>query len=709
MERGATEIGAGLVMAKNRSRTDTGRSPLPSHWILDFWKDSVLFIGTPLLIVPALALAQFRFSAEGIGLFVASIGAQGHHLPGLLRAYGDRELFRRYRVRFIVAPVFLLLFCGLLGRINLDTLQVLVLLWGFWHGLAQLYGFMRIYDAKAGATSRWRARLDLATCATWFVGGFLHSPEKVGQTLDAAYSAGMPYLSADAMSFIRAGWGFSAIVITAIFTIYTIYMWRRGSPCSYQKLIVMATGCAFWWYAMVYINPAILGVAAFEIFHDVQYLSIVWIFNRTRVDKGRPVGAFTRFLFRPSAILMAVYLALVFLYGSLAWVDRWLSASETAPIVLYGVAAASGLLHFYYDGFIWKIRESSTGEALGVQSRSPLKGMTPSWFVHGLKWSIFVVPACWLIVANLHADPIQRLEQKRAVADVVPGSADGQLRLGAVLAERGEYAEAVEHYEKALHLKPNDAKARHNIGNCLLALGKFSEAAQQSRRALELNPALEQAHLTLGQALLALGRPRDAISHFRVVTLETSNAEAHKHWANALIALGRYDEAIGHYQEAIRMKPDFTEAQVSWGNALARKSRFSEAVKHYQAAIAINPDLAEAQLFWGNALAATGNMTDAISHYQESIRLKSNDARAHLYLGLALVGMQRFDEAAPHAKEALRLMPNLAEAHLLWGTCLQAQGNVELARKQFEEALRLNPRLEPARNSLNRMRQGQQK
>src|SRR5581483_10152921 len=74
------------------------RSAPVSVWILNAWKDLLLFVATPLLIVPVIALSRVRFSAEDIGLAVAAFGSQGHHLPGLLRAYGDRELFRRYRM-----------------------------------------------------------------------------------------------------------------------------------------------------------------------------------------------------------------------------------------------------------------------------------------------------------------------------------------------------------------------------------------------------------------------------------------------------------------------------------------------------------------------------------------------------------------------------------------------------------------------------------
>ena len=37
--------------------------------------------------------------------------------------------------------------------------------------------------------------------------------------------------------------------------------------------------------------------------------------------------------------------------------------------MLTGLLTASALLHFYYDGFIWKVREPAVGESLGVGTR----------------------------------------------------------------------------------------------------------------------------------------------------------------------------------------------------------------------------------------------------------------------------------------------------------------------------------------------------
>jgi len=67
-----------------------------SPWILDRWRDLVLFVGTPVLLIPLFTAAQARWSAQDIFLFVGAFGATGHHLPGMIRAYGDRAFVRPF-------------------------------------------------------------------------------------------------------------------------------------------------------------------------------------------------------------------------------------------------------------------------------------------------------------------------------------------------------------------------------------------------------------------------------------------------------------------------------------------------------------------------------------------------------------------------------------------------------------------------------------
>src|SRR5215211_2701049 len=74
--------------------------PKKSPWIRSRGLDLLLFVGTPALLIPIFAAAQARWSAQDIFLFVGAFGAMGHHLPGMIRAYGDKALFHRFKTRF---------------------------------------------------------------------------------------------------------------------------------------------------------------------------------------------------------------------------------------------------------------------------------------------------------------------------------------------------------------------------------------------------------------------------------------------------------------------------------------------------------------------------------------------------------------------------------------------------------------------------------
>src|SRR6266576_462692 len=130
--------------------TPTAAGRKPSLWILDSWRDLVLYVCTPLLLVPMFIAAQGVWAAEDIYLCVAAFGAMGHHLPGMIRAYGDRALFQRFKWRFIFAPIFLVVGCTIFLFRDLIGIALIAFVCGFCHGMMPTYGFCRIYDAKVG-------------------------------------------------------------------------------------------------------------------------------------------------------------------------------------------------------------------------------------------------------------------------------------------------------------------------------------------------------------------------------------------------------------------------------------------------------------------------------------------------------------------------------------------------------------------------------
>src|SRR6185312_15136040 len=318
-------------------------APRRTLWILGSWRDLILYVGTPLLLVPMFALAQARWSAQDIYIFVAAFGATGHHLPGMIRAYGDRALFERFKYRFIFAPIFLLTVCVAFTLWDLQGLVLIVFFWGVWHGMMQTYGFCRIYDAKVGSFAALTRRLDFATCATWFAAAVFLSSSRMTDTLRTYYAGGGPFIPPQALQTARLTILGAAIFCSILLLANYIRLWVQGKQPNPVKLALLATTIAFWWFCNNGVTNILAGIALFEVFHDVQYLSLVWIYNRNRVEKDRSIGGFLRFVFRRSGSLVGLYVGLVFAYGAFGYFGVQ-SQIETVKKALMGVVAASGLL-----------------------------------------------------------------------------------------------------------------------------------------------------------------------------------------------------------------------------------------------------------------------------------------------------------------------------------------------------------------------------
>src|ERR671935_1209276 len=198
--------------------------PKRNLWILSSWRDLILYVGTPLLLVPLFAIAQARWSAQDIYLFVAAFGAMGHHLPGMIRAYGDRALFQRFKWRFVFAPIFLVVVCTAFFVWDLKGIVLVVFFWGVWHGMMQTYGFCRIYDAKLGSFAALTRRLDFAVCAIWFAAAVLLSPQRMTDTLETYYSAGGPFIPPALLHTAQQGLLAVAILVSAVFLTNFIWM-----------------------------------------------------------------------------------------------------------------------------------------------------------------------------------------------------------------------------------------------------------------------------------------------------------------------------------------------------------------------------------------------------------------------------------------------------------------------------------------------------
>jgi Flp pilus assembly protein TadD len=462
----------------------------------------------------------------------------------------------------------LLVVCIWSSLYNVQAVQLVAMAWGIWHGMMQTYGFGRIYDAKAaaGPAAAGRARSDLMLCFAWFLAAVLLSPMRFRTLLDLYYESGGPVLPVALISAFRAGVVLALGAVTILFVWRQWNDWRRQGWMSPVKIGLLASSIAFWWYCNNGVQNILVGIALFEVFHDVQYLSIVWIYNRTRVERDTTIRGFMRFVFRRSGALIGVYVGLVLAYGSLGLMASSSVAVDWTRHILLGVVTASALLHFYYDGFIWKVREKQTRSMLGIDgtgvSASTKQRGLPGWAGHSLRWAALVVPFAALCGAQLTGRVVPPLERLGKIAEVLPQDAQAQLNYGKALHEAGRVQEALVRYENAIARKPASAETEFYLGLALSDLEELDRSIEHYQRALSLDPKNAKAECNIAGILVSKRMYDEARGRYEhSLQLDPTLFLAHKELADLLCHAGQYDAAIGHYNEALRLRPNFPEAK----------------------------------------------------------------------------------------------------------------------------------------------------
>lgn len=532
----------------------TAVASVPSRqWIVGPWVDYVLILLTPLISTPAILLlysSRVGVSAETISIVVAAFFALGHHLPGMMRAYGDRELFSRFYWRFILTPPLLFLAYFPLSYYHFELYRLIILVWATWHASMQLYGFMRIYDAKVGSTSAVTAYWDWLLCLCGFILPQLMRSEQVAVNLSRWYAMGGPRISSSFLQAVQwAAIGAFAIVLVGFCANYLIQSFRGPKPSS-LKFIMLITTIGLWWFAMACVDNLLLSVALFDVCHDVQYLAIVWLFNCRRVSVNPHLGRFISYVFRRGMVLL--YLGLITVYGAFGLVAP-LVLDGTISQVFYAIMFTSTIMHYYLDGFIWKVRETSNTVSLGITSEKSAVTRSQSIKLripHLVKWSPAIVILGLLFVGDLlnppmttaHKNELEKIyakslmgspqlpndeeerswiysqyEQSRVIAETVPQDRDAQLKFAILLANFGHNDEAMQRLEALLKQFPEDSDIRLTLGGIHFYRGNPDAALKIYLTALEKAKTPRQralANFKLGEYSWYLHNQNDAELRF---------------------------------------------------------------------------------------------------------------------------------------------------------------------------------------------------
>ena len=179
-----------------------------------------------------------------------------------------------------------------------------------------------------------------------------------------------------------------------------------------------------------------------------------------------------------------------------------------------------------------------------------------------------------------------------------PNTWQGHNRIAQLLFKQEKFAEALPHFEGAVHLKPELAENHNLLGLDYCRLQRFEEGIAEYRRGLQLNE-------------------RNAATAESVTT-----ATMRVNLANALSLTGN------SLSDSARAASDRGDTPVAEADAREANARFGEAIQQYEKALAIQPEHPAIHRNLGILLAQLGRNDEAIPHLRKVLQLVPNELTA---------------------------------------------------------------------------------
>lgn len=567
---------AALLVMTNAAAAVPARSP----WFRSAPFDLLLILGVPFVTWPLLMLLQDATGAERLNQLIL-ITATGHYFATFVRTYGDRELFARFRTRFVVAPLVLLVVCvGMFASGHGAPLLLVTAGWAFWHWLAQAFGFARIYDSKVGSFRPLTAWLDKAIVIAGFVGAVVLNAGSTATFGKAFLEAGVPLPSASTYALIQQCALAAMAAVALAYTANLGWTIARGLPWSWQKQFMHVTTIGYYWFAFAYLPNVLVAYVLYELFHDVQYYAITWLTCRSRTTRPNVTNWLAR-MFQPRWSSALGFVIAMSVFGGLDAFGRARLTADSLPYQIWlGVVLTAALLHYYYDGFVWKARESALGADLGIQSG--LRAAVVPQLGHAALWSLFFVPLGALLVAGRPA--IVGRERAEALVAVAPDDFVAQAELGMELTRARDLPAALAHYRASLAANPDFAQARVNYGAALDLQGDYDAAREQYEAALQKRDhsgAHATANINLGVLELLRGDRAAADRHFAAgAQLGGGHPIGRLLGMAAGIPADAIDRRAAYYAAALQLDPGVPEAHLGLGTLAVDRRQWRDAVAH---------------------------------------------------------------------------------------------------------------------------------
>lgn len=238
-------------------------------------------------------------------------------------------------------------------------------------------------------------------------------------------------------------------------------------------------------------------------------------------------------------------------------------------------------------------------------------------------------------------------------------------------------------------LTPATAQAYYNRGFERLDMGDFAGALEDYNRSIQLNPQQATAYNNRAMAKYQLANPQGAIEDYtEALRLNPTEWVTYFNRGVARYHLRDYEAAIADYNAAIRLAPEETTLYFQRAEAYRQLRDYDKAIASYSDLIERSQDA----VAYNNRGLARYNLEDyqgSIADYTQALRLKPSDAVYYSNRGVARLKAGDAKGAVRDFDEALKLNPKYASAYNNRGQARSSLGDLPGAIEDLRKAAEL--------------------
>ena len=208
--------------------------------------------------------------------------------------------------------------------------------------------------------------------------------------------------------------------------------------------------------------------------------------------------------------------------------------------------------------------------------------------------------------------------------ELIKNQEEALRNFGEAYIREGDYTKALRKLLEAEKLYSKDPLLQNDLGLVYMAKEKPDMAIDHFKKAVEIKPDYTPAKNNLGTAYLAEKRWDDAIACFEEITGDLLYATPHYPLSNlgwAYYNKKEYNLAEKYYQDALKIEPRFAIALSGLGKIYIATGRISEAIAALEKAVKNSPNSAELYLDLADAYRLSREYKKALNAYKKVIEL----------------------------------------------------------------------------------------